>query len=307
MTDWITLAESAAQAAVAYASAARRRVAQAITVDGRVQAVFVDREQRLVHGFAWIATTAEALVATADWARRAQEAGRYGAIESLTLRVGFGEYLAQLLGGVAMSQNEYARPAELGLTDAAAALGMHPAVAVMLQDGNTAGTRLALAAQLREGARPDESFGDDTLDMVRAQFRGFVAARIAPFAHGWHLADVLIPDAVVAEMAALGVFGVCIDEVHGGLGLGKLAMSLVSEELSRGWICAGSLGTRSEIAGELIGANGTESQKATPELTWKQRFICPSNASWKSSASPSRARSAAVTSWRSATAIRRSS
>ena len=42
-----------------------------------------------------------------------------------------------------------------------------------------------------------------------------------------------------------------------GSGLGKLAMCVVSEELSRGWIAAGSLGTRSEIAGELIGANGT--------------------------------------------------
>jgi (2S)-methylsuccinyl-CoA dehydrogenase len=39
-------------------------------------------------------------------------------------------------------------------------------------------------------------------------------------------------------------------------------MCVVSEELSRGWICAASLGTRSEIAGELIGAAGTEAQKA---------------------------------------------
>ncbi len=58
------------------------------------------------------------------------------------------------------------------------------------------------------------------------------------------------------------MFGVCIAEAHGGLGLGKLAMCVVSEELSRGWIAAGSLGTRSEIAGELIGANGTPEQKA---------------------------------------------
>ena len=84
----------------------------------------------------------------------------------------------------------------------------------------------------------------------------------APHAHTWHLADALIPDEVVREMADLGVFGVCIAEEHGGLGLGKMAMCLVSEELSRGWICAGSLGTRSEIAGELIGANGTPAQKA---------------------------------------------
>ena len=63
-------------------------------------------------------------------------------------------------------------------------------------------------------------------------------------------------------MAELGTFGICIPEEHGGLGLGKLAMCVVTEELSRAWIAAGSLGTRSEIAGELIARGGTEAQKA---------------------------------------------
>jgi (2S)-methylsuccinyl-CoA dehydrogenase len=53
-----------------------------------------------------------------------------------------------------------------------------------------------------------------------------------------------------------------IPEEHGGLGLGKTAMSIVSEELSRAYIGVGSLGTRSEIAGELIRLNGTDAQKA---------------------------------------------
>jgi (2S)-methylsuccinyl-CoA dehydrogenase len=39
-------------------------------------------------------------------------------------------------------------------------------------------------------------------------------------------------------------------------------MCIVTEELSRGWIGAGSLGTRSEIAGELITLGGTDDQKA---------------------------------------------
>ena len=97
---------------------------------------------------------------------------------------------------------------------------------------------------------------------MRAQFRAFTAETITPRAHQWHLDDALIPAEIIAEMAALGVFGVCIPEAHGGLGLGKLAMAVVSEELSRGWICAGSLGTRAEIAGELISENGTPAQKA---------------------------------------------
>jgi (2S)-methylsuccinyl-CoA dehydrogenase len=262
MTDWIKEANAAVLAARSYARAARARTAKAIAPSGKVDSAAADREQRLVHGFAWIATTVEALAALADWAERGQASGRFGEIEELTLRIGLGEYCAQLIGGVPMSQNEYARPHELGLSHEAAALGGNAAARQFLLNGNTAVTRLALAERLRAGELPDESLDDETMDMIRHQFRDFARERIAPSAHAWHLEDALIPDEVIQEMANLGVFGVCIEEEYGGLGLGKLAMCLVSEELSRGWICAGSLGTRSEIAGELIGANGTAEQKA---------------------------------------------
>ena len=62
-------------------------------------------------------------------------------------------------------------------------------------------------------------------------------------------------------MSELGVFGLTIPEQYGGLGLEKKAMCIVSEELSRGWIGVGSLGTRSEIAAELILIGGSEAQK----------------------------------------------
>ncbi len=262
MTAWVEDAGKAVDAARAYAAAAQARVTEVIAPTGKVDGALADREQRLVHGSAWIATTAEALAATADWAARGRAAGRFGEVEELTLRVGFGEYLAQLLGGVPMSQNEFARAHELGLSAAATALAADAAVRRFLEDGNTAATRLALSQRLRAGELPDEALDDETMDLIRDQFRAFTRERIAPHAHAWHLADALIPGEVIGEMAQLGVFGVCIGEEFGGLGLGKLAMCLVSEELSRGWICAGSLGTRSEIAGELIGANGTPEQKA---------------------------------------------
>jgi (2S)-methylsuccinyl-CoA dehydrogenase len=262
MTNWVEDAVNAAAAARAYAQAAQARVAATIAPDGRVDSAAADREQRLVHGFAWVATTAEALAAMANWGERGQAVGRFGEIEELTLRIGFGEYLAQLIGGVPMSQNEYVRPHEMGLVEAAVSLAANASVKTYLENGNTAETRLALSQRLRTGELPDEALDDETMDMVRQQFRNFTRERIAPSAHGWHLADALIPDEVIKEMADLGVFGVCIAEEFGGLGLGKLAMCIVSEELSRGWICAGSLGTRSEIAGELIGANGTGEQKA---------------------------------------------
>ena len=262
MTDWIDLAGQAAAAASALAEEVRAKLANVIAPTGRVNALLAEESQRIVHGFAWFSTTVDALSATADWAQRAREADSYTDVEELVLRIGFGEYCAQLVGGVPMSQTEIVRPAEFGLAAEAADFAARAPVAQFLTEGNTAENRAALTRHLADGSRPFESFGDETLDMIREQFRAFTANRITPHAHAWHLADDLIPIEVIDEMAELGVFGVCIDEKYGGLGLGKLAMSLVSEELSRGWICAGSLGTRSEIAGELIGVNGTDDQKA---------------------------------------------
>ncbi|MEA1619274.1 acyl-CoA dehydrogenase family protein [Erythrobacter sp. T5W1-R] len=262
MNTWIDEARSAVRAAQAYGETVRAQVAARVAPDGKPDARLLAQEQHAVHGFGWLAATLAALEATCDWAARAAAAGQFGEIEALTLRIGFGEYCAQLTSGVAMSANEIVRPAAFGTDDAARALAADQAVARFLADGNTAETRARLAVLLAQGARPDEALGDDTLDLVRAQFRAFTAETITPRAHQWHLDDALIPAEIIAEMAALGVFGVCIPEAHGGLGLGKLAMAVVSEELSRGWICAGSLGTRAEIAGELISENGTPAQKA---------------------------------------------
>ena len=262
MSEWISAARASLAAAREYSECVRASVLQVVAPGGVVDPALLTREQHRVHGFAWIAASIAALEATFDWAVRAQGAGRFGLAEELALRIGFGEYCAQIAAGLPMSAHEVVRPSAFGLDSEARAFATHPATARLLAEGNTPETRTAFAAPLAEGVRPDEGLGDDALDQVRDQLRSFTATAITPYAHQWHLADALIPDAVIAEMAALGVFGVCIPEEHGGLGLGKLAMAVVSEELSRGWICAGSLGTRSEIAGELISENGTMEQKA---------------------------------------------
>ncbi len=262
MSEWISTARASLGAARDYGEAVRQAVADVVAPGGVPDPALLTREQHRVHGLAWLAASIAALEATLDWAVRAQTAGRFGEAEVLVLRIGFGEYLAQIASGLPMSASEVVRPAAFGTGAEARALAAHPAVARLLAEGNTPETRAAFAALLAQGTRPCEALGDDALDLVRDQMRAFTAAAITPHAHQWHLADALIPDAVIAEMAALGVFGVCIPEEHGGLGLGKLAMAVVSEELSRGWICAGSLGTRSEIAGELISENGTSEQKA---------------------------------------------
>ena len=265
MSEDIDVLEQAGEACRAirtYLDTIAHRVHAVVTVEDRIAPMRLEAEQHRVHGFAWASTLLAALEALRDWAHRAAGDGTPAEIERLTLQIVFGEYCAQLLGGIAMSATEFVRPADWGAEDAAAHLRANAAVARFLGHGNTAANRLRLTELAEQGERPDEALGDETLDLIRAQFRAFTADRIAPHAHDWHLADALIPAEVIEHMAELGVFAICIEEEYGGLGLGKLAMSVVSEELSRGWICAGSLGTRSEIAGELIGRNGTPEQKA---------------------------------------------
>jgi (2S)-methylsuccinyl-CoA dehydrogenase len=249
-------------AMAAYVDAARHQVAERVIRNGRVDRAAADTQQRALHGLAWIGSVAEAVCQAAAWGKGLAEAGRLREIETRVLQVGLGEYLAQLTAALPMSQNELFRPAEIGLEPAVEALRNMPAVQALLHSGNTPETRRALMDLVLQGGQVDDSLGDGMLDMVRDQFRRFADDRILPQAHGWHLADALIPDATIAEMAEMGTFGICIAEEHGGLGLGKLAMCVVTEELSRAWIAAGSLGTRSEIAGELISQGGTEAQKA---------------------------------------------
>lgn len=245
----------------AYLAAVQAATRGRLTVAGAFDATLAQERQRELHGLAWIYTTTEAVLAAARWGLRLAHANRLAKAEALVLRVGIGEYLEQLTGGIAMSQSEIFRPHELGLGAAVQSLACDDAFAWFLAEGNTAANRQALVAAVCEGHAIDQSLADADLDMVREQFHRFSKERIEPFAHQWHLEDALIPDGVVEEMATLGTFGVCISPEYGGLGLGKLAMCVVTEELSRAWIAAGSLGTRSEIAGELITHAGTVEQK----------------------------------------------
>ena len=258
-------ARRAVDAARGLIASARAAASAQVMAEGRIDPALLDREQRLVHGMAWAATLVEALAQTLAWAERLDGEGRFQDGERLVVEIGFGEYLNQLVGGVAMGPNEIARPADLGIGAQAAELASDPAIASFLHGGNTAATRRAMMALLADGfaiaPAIAEDVGDADLDMIREQMRRFVDEQIIPSAQRWHLDNALIPDATVAAMAELGVFGLCIPAEYGGLGLGKLAMCIVSEELSRGWIATGSLGTRSEIAGDLILHAGTSAQK----------------------------------------------
>ena len=253
--------ETALKAAAKYVGLIQASVQDRVVVDGRAKSDLVNREQRVVHGYAWVETTYTALLSVHEWAKSLFERDELKEADSLALEIAFGEYLAQLVSGIPMAQNEFIRPADFGLSEAAQKLASEPSIKTFIEQGNTAQNRQRLAELISEEQGLSEDFDDDLLNAVRDQYRRFTEERIVPDAHEWHLANDLIPDNIVAEMAELGTFGVCIPEEHGGLGLGKLFMCIVTEELSRGWIGAGSLGTRSEIAGELILLGGTEAQK----------------------------------------------
>lgn len=212
--------------------------------------------QRAYHGFAWIATSVAALEAVSGWL---DANGGGTELDRKVALLAFAETLGQLIGGLPMGQNELVRPGDLGLGQT----GRDLAHACRdLVEGDHAATRADVAAMLADGQWPSEELGDAELDTIRDQFRRFTDAEVLAHAHKWHLANDLIPDATVAAMADLGTFGATIPEEFGGLGLSKLVMCIITEELSRGWIGAGSLGTRSEIAGELIAGSGTPEQKA---------------------------------------------
>ncbi len=265
LPDLLETCERGLAAARAYEGAAREALALRIAPAGKVDAELLEAEQFAAHGFAWLATYVAGLEQMLDWARRLEADGKLGELEALQLQAAFGEYLQQILGGIALSQVEVFRPSDLGLEAAATALRDDRDAAALRTAGNSNAVRMRLAQLLREamgaGAFGDPGFEDETLAMIRDQFRK-VADEHMEAAHRWHLDDALIPMEVIEQLAELGIFGLTVPEDFGGLGLGKTAMCVVTEELSRGYIGLGSLGTRSEIAAELIRLGGTEEQKA---------------------------------------------
>ena len=257
----LALADAATPEVEALFAAGRDRLRAMVTSDGRVQGHLLERHQFAAHTLAWLATYDESLRQICAWARRLTEAGTFGETEALLLQIGLGEYMSQIRGGISMSQGEIARLSDLGLPDWTPG----PAAATLIARGNTAAARARLVALMCDN-HGRATFGatglDEELEMIRDQFRRFADTEVVPHAHGWHLRDELIPMEIIGKLAEMGVFGLTIPEEHGGFGLSKASMVVVSEELSRGYIGVGSLATRSEIAAELILCGGTDAQKA---------------------------------------------
>ncbi len=264
LADLLPLTRAALDPAARLLERAKLSVGGMVSENGRVSGTLIEMHQTAAHGLAWLATYVESLRQMQAWADKLDASGKFGEVEHLILQIAFGEYLAQMSGGIPMNQGEFLRPQDMGLTGDDQSALMTEAVQTLTRAGNTQAARTRLVALMREqsaNVTVGASGLDEELEMIRDQFRRYTVDRVLPHAHEWHLKDELIPMEIITELAEMGVFGLTIPEEYGGFGLSKASMCVVSEELSRGYIGVGSLGTRSEIAAELIICGGTEEQK----------------------------------------------
>ena len=241
---------------------AKQRVADRIMDNGRISAALLDEHQHAAHGLAWLATYVEALRQITNYSTAAQSNGAFGEVEQLLGAFGFSEYLAQIFGGIAMSQSEFVRLTDFGLQSSDY---IDEKIDLLISSASDVQKKRRLVQLISESSFSSvlgNSGLDETLEAIRDEIRKFCDAEVTPFAHEWHLKNEYIPIAVIQKLSDLGVFGLTVPEEFGGMGLGKVAMCVVTEELSRAYIGVGSLGTRSEIAAELILCGGTEEQKA---------------------------------------------
>jgi (2S)-methylsuccinyl-CoA dehydrogenase len=237
---------------------AHARLRATLLVDGRLSGARLDESQVAAHGLAYLATEVATCRELAAWSARTG-----GAQETRIANAYVADVLRGARAGVWLGACETVGTSELGLAerDLDETVGT-PTLRAWADEHASAAAYQAIAK-----AAQTEGFGawgleDATLEEIRSQFAKFTNQRVIPRAQEIHRRDVLIPMDLVDAMSELGVFGLTIPEAYGGLGLGKVAMCVVTEELSRGYIGVGSLGTRAEIAAELILGGGTDAQKA---------------------------------------------
>ena len=264
MDNIIAKCQEAQQTVDAYYNVAKEQVSKLVLVDGKVSKELLNQEQHAAHGLAWIATYKETLREMLSWATNLESENRFTEYEKLILQFIFSEYLCQIKTGIPMSQLEVIRPKDLGLKNGLFNEIDNNSFNDLILNGNEPKDRLELANIIRESVSSN-NFGslgiDETSSMIRDQFNKFVEEHVTPYAHEWHLKDELIPMSVIDKMSELGIFGLTIPEEYGGLGMSKLSMCIVTEELARGYIGIGSLGTRTDISSELLLIGGTEEQK----------------------------------------------
>lgn len=232
-----------------------------LTKDERIDNNLLELYQFQTHGYAWFETYKISLRETLNWYLKLEEQEKCSEIDACITVFAFAEYITQMRDGIMMSQSEIIRPSQIGIDKSDFDFMDEPSIQEIINIGLSDKIKKVIVDSLDNGIFANLGLNDETLEMIQDQFNKFTEEEIIPFANEWHLKDELIPDTTLEKMADLGVFSIAIPENYGGLGMGKVAMCVVTEELSRGFLAAGSLGTRAEIAGELIRLGGTEDQK----------------------------------------------
>ncbi|EOV0895180.1 TPA: isovaleryl-CoA dehydrogenase [Pseudomonas aeruginosa] len=102
----------------------------------------------------------------------------------------------------------------------------------------------------------------ETIDMLRDQVRGFVAAELQPRAAQIDQ-DNQFPMDMWRKFGEMGLLGITVDEEYGGSALGYLAHAVVMEEISRASASVAlSYGAHSNLCVNQIKRNGNAEQKA---------------------------------------------
>ena len=207
-----------------------------VSSDGKISNQLLEKHQHEGHGYAWFETYRIALRETLNWYKTLKESNKATKIESGILVFSFAEYLCQMRNGIMMSQTEVIRPENLGISNQSFSFCDSPDVAELIKLGLSETVKYEIVESLENGFFPNLGLNDETLEMIQDQFKKFTDEEIVPNANEWHLKDDLIPDEILKKMSELGVFSIAIPESYGGLGMGKVAMCVVTEELSRGFL-----------------------------------------------------------------------
>jgi len=105
-------------------------------------------------------------------------------------------------------------------------------------------------------SRVSEEARSQIIDLVRE----FVRKDVEPVASRYDHEDIY-PAELIDTMREMGLFGITIPEKYGGLGLDRVTLAIIFEELSKGWMSVcGPIGTHL-LMSAIITEHGTEDQK----------------------------------------------
>ncbi len=158
LDDLLTRSEAALPELAALVSQATEALRAKASKDGRISGALLEAHQYQAHGLAWLTTYEQSLKQLHGWAKRLADEGKFGEIEQLILQIGFGEYLAQIAGGIQMNQGEMVRLADMDISWTPS-----DAAATLIASGNSNAARLRLV-ELMQDVQGRSIFGQSGLD-----------------------------------------------------------------------------------------------------------------------------------------------